>query len=173
MRARHNIAGLDRDLATQIADLTRLPFVTAPDKIAVQGAYDDLLQLSATLKTLAVSLRKIAVRVMCNNVAATFGGAGECLEMNVCMPLMIFNITKSIRMITDGCIKFRRFLVEGTKPNLKQIARYVERSLKLITALTPRVGFHKASDIAHYTLDHDLKLKEAALQLRAISEAAA
>jgi fumarate hydratase class II len=208
--------GFDREVATQIAQLTGLPFVTAPNKFTVQGAHDDLVQLSATLKTLAVSLFKIAndirllscgpragfaelkipanepgssimpgkvnptqcealamiaAQVMANDVAAALGGASGYLEMNVYKPLLIFNITKSVRIMTDGCANFRRFLVEGTEPNRKQIGTFVERSLMLVTALSPVIGYDKASQVAHYALDHDLTLKEASLQLGAVSAA--
>ena len=207
-------SGFDGEVAAQIAQLADLPFVTAPNKFAVQGAHDDLVQLSATLKTLAVSLYKIAndirllscgpraglheldipanepgssimpgkinptqcealtmiaVQAMANDVAVALGAAGGYLEMNVYKPLLIFNIAKSIRLLTDGCVNFRRFLVEGTKPNVKQITAFVERSLMLVTALAPVIGYDKASQVAHYALDHDLTLKQAALQLGAVS----
>jgi fumarate hydratase class II len=68
-------------------------------------------------------------------------------------------------------VNFRKFLVEGTEPNLKQISTFVERSLMLVTALSPVIGYDKASKVAHYALDHDLMLKEAALQLGAVSAA--
>jgi fumarate hydratase class II len=73
--------------------------------------------------------------------------------------------------MTDGCTNFRRFLVEGTEPNLKQIGTFVERSLMLVTALSPVIGYDQASKVAHYALDHDLTLKEAALKLGAVSPA--
>jgi fumarate hydratase class II len=206
--------GFDREVAAEIAELTGLPFRTAANKFAVQGAHDDLVQLSATLKTLAVSLYKIAndirllscgpraglheldipanepgssimpgkvnptqcealamlaVQVMANDVAVALGGAGGYLEMNVYKPLLIFNIAKSIRLMTDGCVNFRRFLVEGAEPNARQIGSFVERSLMLVTALAPLVGYDKASEIAHYALDHDLTLRQATLQLGAVS----
>src|SRR5215471_16739619 len=208
--------GFDRAVAAQIAQLTGLPFVTAPNKFTVQGAHDDLVQLSATLKTLAVSLFKIAndirllscgpragfaelkipanepgssimpgkvnptqcealamiaVQVMANDMAAAVGGASGYLEMNVYKPLLIFNITKSVRIMTDGCVNFRGLLVEGTEPNAKQIGTFVERSLMLVTALSPVIGYDKASKVAHYALDHDLTLREAALKLGAVSAA--
>jgi fumarate hydratase class II len=208
--------GFDKEVAAQIAQLTGLPFVTAPNKFTAQGAHDDLVQLSATLKTLAVSLFKlandirllscgpragfaelkipanepgssimpgkvnptqcealamIAVQVMANDVAAAVGGASGYLEMNVYKPLLIFNVTKSVRLMTDGCANFRKFLVEGAEPNLKQISGFVERSLMLVTALSPVIGYDKASKVAHYALDHDLTLKEAALKLGAVSVA--
>jgi fumarate hydratase, class II len=89
--------------------------------------------------------------------------------MNVYKPLMIFSIMKSIRLMTDGCVNFRKFLVEGMEPNTKQIRSFVERSLMLVTALSPVIGYDKASQVAHFALDHDLTLKEAALQLGVIS----
>ena len=201
--------------AAEIAKLTSLPFISAPNKFTVQGAHDALVQLSGALRTLAVSLYKIAndirlmscgpragfaeliipsnepgssimpgkvnptqaealtmiaVQVMANDVAVGFGGAAGYLEMNVYKPLIIFNVTHSITILTDGCTNFRRFLVEGTKPNLKKIQEYVDRSLMLVTALSPVIGYDKASKIAHYALDNDLTLKQAALKLAFVTE---
>jgi fumarate hydratase class II len=85
--------------------------------------------------------------------------------------LIIFNVTHSITIMTDGCVNFRKFLVEGTKPNLKKINEYVERSLMLVTALSPVIGYDKASKIAHYAMDNDLTLKAAALKLGFVTEA--
>src|SRR2546427_11583049 len=85
--------------------------------------------------------------------------------MNVYKPLMIFNVIQSITILADGCTNFRKFLVEGTKPNVKKINEYVERSLMLVTALSPVIGYDKASKIAHYALDNDLSLRQAALKL--------
>jgi fumarate hydratase, class II len=208
--------GFAEAAAAEIARLTGLPFVTAPNKFTVQGAHDALVQLSGTLRTLAVSLYKIAndirlmscgpragfaelkipenepgssimpgkvnptqcealamiaVQVMANDVAVGFGGAGGYLEMNVYKPLMIYNITHSVTLMTDGCTNFRRFLVEGTKPNLEKINEYVDRSLMLVTALSPVIGYDKASRIAHYAMDNGLTLKEAALKLGYVTEA--
>jgi hypothetical protein len=77
----------------------------------------------------------------------------------------------SITIMTDGSTNFRKFLVEGTKPNLKKVKTDVERSLMLVTALAPVIGYDKASQIAHYAMDNDLTLKEAALKLGFVSEA--
>jgi fumarate hydratase class II len=207
--------GFGEAAAAEIAKLTDLRFVSAPNKFAVQGAHDALVQLSGTFRTLAVSLYKIgndirlmscgpragfaelkipenepgssimpgkvnptqaealtmiAVQVMANDVAVGFGGAGGYLEMNVYKPLIIFNVTHSIAIMADGCANFQRFLIEGTKPNLKKIEEYVERSLMLVTALSPVIGYDKASKIAHYALDNDLTLKEAALKLGFVTE---
>jgi fumarate hydratase class II len=208
--------GFAEAAAAEIAKLTKLPFVTAPNKFAVQGAHDALVHLSGAQRTLAVSLYKIAndirlmscgpragfdelhipenepgssimpgkvnptqcealamiaAQVMANDVAVGFGGAGGYLEMNVYKPLMIYNIAHSTTLLADGATNFRKFLVEGTKPNLKRINEYVERSLMLVTALSPVIGYDKASKIAHYAMDNDLTLKEAALKLAYVSEA--
>jgi len=207
--------GFAEAAAAELAKLTGLPFVSAPNKFTVQGAHDALVQLSGTFRTLSVSLYKIAndirlmscgpragfseldipenepgssimpgkvnptqaealtmiaAQVMANDVAVGFGGAGGYLEMNVYKPLMIFNITHSITILSDGCTNFRKFLVEGAKPNLKKIKEYVDRSLMLVTALSPVIGYDKASHIAHYAMDNDLTLKEAALKLGVTEE---
>ena len=120
--------------------------------------------------TQAEALTMIATQVMANDVAVGFGGAGGYLEMNVYKPLIIFNLTHSITILTDGCVNFRKFLVEGTKPNLKKIQEYVDRSLMLVTALAPVIGYDKSSKIAHFAMDHDLTLKAAALQLGFVTE---
>ena len=106
----------------------------------------------------------IAAQVMANDVAVGFGGAGGYLEMNVYKPLMITNIAQAITILADGCTNFRRFLVEGTRPNRKKIAESVERSLMLVTALSPVIGYDKASAIAHMAHEEDLSLREAALK---------
>jgi fumarate hydratase class II len=90
--------------------------------------------------------------------------------MNVYKPLMIHNITHSITIMTDGCTNFRKFLVEGTRPNAKKIKEFVERSLMLVTALAPVIGYDKSSKIAHYAMDNDLTLKAAALKLGFVTE---
>jgi fumarate hydratase class II len=90
--------------------------------------------------------------------------------MNVYKPLIVFNVTHSIAILAGGCANFRKFLVEGTKPNLKKIKEYVDRSLMLVTALVPLIGYDKASKIAHYAMDNDLTLKAAALKLGFVAE---
>src|SRR5262249_24135693 len=117
------------------------------------------------------ALTMIAAQVMADDVAVGFGGAGGGLVNEVSKPLIIFNITHAITILTDGCTNFRHFLIEGTKPNLKKINEYVERSLMLVTALSPVIGYDKASKIAHYANDNDLTLKNAALKLGYVTEA--
>ncbi|MDB4873828.1 MAG: fumC [Gemmatimonadetes bacterium] len=120
--------------------------------------------------TQAEALTMIAAQVMANDVAVGFGGAGGYLEMNVYKPLIIYNVTHSITLMTDGCTNFRAFLVEGTKPNLKKIKEYVDRSLMLVTALSPVIGYDKASKLAHYANDNDLTLKAANQKLGFVPE---
>jgi fumarate hydratase class II len=91
--------------------------------------------------------------------------------MNVYKPLMIANVMQSIRILADASHNFRIFLVEGVVPNRGQIRDYVERSLMLVTALSPVIGYDQASRIAHYANDNNLTLKQAALKLGVLSEA--
>jgi fumarate hydratase class II len=116
------------------------------------------------------ALTMIAVQAMANDVAVGFGGASGYLEMNVYKTLMIFNVMHSITIIADGCTNFRKFLIEGARPNEKKINEYVQRSLMLVTALAPVIGYDKASKIAHHAMDNDLTLKAAALQLGFVTE---
>lgn len=201
--------------AAKIAELTKLPFVSAPNKFAVQGAHDALIMLSGTFRALAVSLFKIAndirlmscgprcgldelnipanepgssimpgkvnptqceamamvaAQVMGNDVATGIGGASGYLEMNVYKPLIINNIIQSIKIMGDSCHNFNKFLVAGTEANEARIQSYVEHSLMLVTALSPVIGYDKASQAAHYAYDNDLSLKEACLKLKFVDE---
>ncbi len=121
--------------------------------------------------TQAEALTMLAVQVMANDVAVGFGGAGGFLEMNVYKPLMIHNVLSSIVLLADGCTNFRKYMIEGTEPNRRKIAEYLERSLMLVTALTPVIGYDKASQIAHHAMEHDLTLKAAAMALGFVGEA--
>jgi len=207
--------GFAEAAVAETAKLTGLAFVTAPNKFAAQGAHDALVQLSGTLRTLAVSLYKIAndirllssgpragfaevsipanepgssimpgkanptqcealtmiaVQVMANDVAVGFAGAGGYLEMNVYKPLMISSIAQSIAILAEGCTNFRKFLIEGTKPNLKKIQAYVDGSLMPVTALAPMIGYDKASEVAYYAEENELTLKAAAVKLGFVTE---
>jgi fumarate hydratase class II len=202
--------------ADHIAQITALPFITAANKFTVMGAHDALVMASGVLKTLAVSLYKIAndirllscgpragfgelqlpqnepgssimpgkvnptqceamamvaAQVMGYDSAVAFAGASGYLEMNVYKPMMIFNILQSVHMMADSCGNFTEFLVQGMSPNRNRIQQYVDQSLMLVTALSPVIGYDKASKIAHHAFEHDLSLKDAALQLGFISAA--
>ena len=208
--------GFEAAATAEIARLTGLPFVSAPNKFAVQGAHDAMVQLSGTFRTLATSVYKIAndirlmscgpragfaelqipanepgssimpgkinptqaealtmiaVQVMGNDVAVGFAGASGYLEMNVYKTVIIHNVLHSLTILTDGCANFRKYLVEGAKPNLEKIKGYVDNSLMLVTALTPEIGYDKAARIANYASEKGLTLKAAALELKLVSEA--
>ncbi len=117
------------------------------------------------------ALAMIAVQVIGNDVSVGIGGAGGYLEMNVYKPLMINSILQSIRILGDGVRNFSRFLVDGMEANEKRIAEYLDRSLMLVTALSPVIGYDRASHAAHHAFEHDLSLKEACLDLGYVSEA--
>ena len=198
----------------EIAALTNLPFVPAPNPFAAQGSHDALVHLSGVLRTLAGSLKKIAddirleacgpraglgelslpenepgssimpgkvnptqaealimvaMQVSANDVAVGLGGAGGHLQMNAQKPLIIHNLLQSMVLLADGCASFREGLIEGTRPNPEKIAENVERSLMLVTALVPVLGYDKAAQIAHHAAAHDLTLREAALALGLVS----
>jgi fumarate hydratase class II len=115
------------------------------------------------------ALAMVAVQVMGLDAAVAFAGAGGYLEINVYKPLIIFNVLQAVRLLADSCRNFTDFLVIGLQPNLEQIRGYVERSLMLITALTPAIGYDRAARIAHLARDRGLTLKEAALELGYVS----
>src|SRR6202049_2718125 len=111
------------------------------------------------------ALTMVATQVMGNDAAIGFAGSQGNFELNVFKPVMIFNYLHSVELLADACVNFRKFLVEGTKPNRKKIKEDVERSLMLVTALSPVIGYDKASKIAHHAMDNDLTLKAGALKL--------
>jgi len=200
--------------AGEIARISGLPFVSAPNKFTVMGAHDALVAASGVLKTLAGSLYKIAndirllgcgprcgfselilpsnepgssimpgkvnptqceamamasVQVMGYDAAVTFAGASGYLEMNVYKPVMIFNVIQSLSILSDSCVCFAEFLVKGLEPNRAQIDRFLGRSLMLVTALSPVIGYDKASKVAHHAMEKDLSLKDACMELGFVS----
>jgi len=203
------------NVAAEIASMTGLSFASAPNKFAVQGSHDALVHFSGSLRTLAVSLFKIAndirlmaseagfgfselllpenepgssimpgkinptqaealamiaAQVLGNDVAVGFGGASGNLEMNSYKPLIAHNLLHSIRILSDGCLNFRRFMIEGIEPNVKKIRQYLDHSLMLVTALAPLIGYDRASQIAHHAIAKDLPLKVAAKELGIVTE---
>jgi fumarate hydratase class II len=197
-------------VAAKIAELTGLPFVTAPNKFAALAAHDALVSASAALRTLAVSLTKIAddlrwlgsgprgglgelrlpenepgssimpgkvnptqceamimvcIQVFGNDAAVALAGSRGNLELNVCKPVIIFNILHSVTLLADTCGAFREFLVEGMEPDEARIRRHLESSLMLVTALTPAIGYDKAAEVAKKAQKDDSTLREAALAL--------
>ncbi|QJB56059.1 class II fumarate hydratase [Pseudodesulfovibrio sp. zrk46] len=208
--------GFDRDAVGHIVDLTGLPFVPAPNKFTVQGSHDALVHLSASLKTLANALYKIAcdirllacgpraglaelilpanepgssimpgkvnptqaealtmvaLQVMAADQAVTLGGSGGMLEMNVYKPLMIHNLLQSIRNLSGAMRAFKVNLLDGLTANHDRIADLLSRSLMLVTALNPAIGYENAAKIALHAHRNGLTLKQSALELQLVSEA--
>ncbi|MDO8126173.1 MAG: class II fumarate hydratase [Candidatus Brocadiales bacterium] len=115
------------------------------------------------------AMTMVAVQVMGYDTAVAFAGAGGYLEMNVYKPLIIYNVIQSIRILSDSCNNFSDFLVEGIEANEKQINYFLNRSLMLVTALSPKIGYDKASKVAHLALEKDITLKEACLELKYVT----
>jgi fumarate hydratase class II len=113
----------------------------------------------------------ICIQVIGDDAAVAFAGSQGNFELNAMRPIIINNFLHSARILADGCEKFRIYSVEGTQVNEKKIAEYVQNSLMLVTALSPEIGYDKASQIAHYAMDNDLTLKQAALKLEFVTEA--
>jgi fumarate hydratase class II len=200
--------------AAHVAELTGLAFVTAPNKFAALAAHDALVQASGTLRTLAVSLTKIAddlrwlgsgprsglgeivlppnepgssimpgkvnptqcealimvaIQVMGNDAAVAIAGSRGNLELNVCKPVIIHNVLHSIALLADACQAFRRFAVEGLEVNRARVAEHLERSLMLVTALNPLIGYDKAADVAKKANAEGTTLREACLALGYLS----
>jgi len=208
-------AGFGEKAAAKIAELTRLPFTSAPNKFAALAAHDAMVFAHGAIKTLAVSLMKIAndirwlgsgprsglgelelpenepgssimpgkvnptqseamtmvcTQVFGNDVAITVAGSQGNFELNVFKPVMIRNFLHSVRILGDVCGTFREFCVEGIKVNRERIAELVGQSLMLVTALTPRIGYDKAAEIAKKAHHDGTTLKEAALALGYLTE---
>ncbi|KQU48225.1 fumarate hydratase [Sphingomonas sp. Leaf339] len=202
--------GFGEAVAAAIADLTGLPFVTAPNKFEALASNDGLVDLHGALNVLAVALTKIAndirllgsgprsglgelelpanepgssimpgkvnptqcemltmvaAQVMGNNVAVTVGGLQGHLELNVFKPLIGANVLRSIDLLSIGMASFAERTVEGMTANRDRIAELVDRSLMLVTALAPEIGYDNAAKIAKHAHQHGLTLKEAGVQM--------
>ena len=112
----------------------------------------------------------ICIQVIGEDTAVAFAGSQGNFELNAMRPIIINNFLHSARILADGCQKFRTFSVEGTKLNQEKIGEYLNRSLMLVTALSPKIGYDKASAIAHRALNNNQTLKEAALASGFIQE---
>jgi fumarate hydratase, class II len=202
-------------VAAKIADMTGLPFVTAPNKFAALAAHDALVFTHGALRTLAVSLMKIAddirwlgsgprsglgelrlpenepgssimpgkvnptqceamimvgIQVIGNDVAVTTAGSRGNLELNVCKPVIAYNVMQSIALMSDACRTFREFCINDVQPDLVQIQRHLTNSLMLVTALSPEIGYDKAAEVAKKAHKEASTLKDAALALGYLTE---
>ena len=207
--------GFAEDFAKEVANLTRLPFTSAPNKFAELAAHDTLVELSGVLNTIAVSLSKIAndirllgsgprcglgelklpenepgssimpgkvnptqcemltmvaAQVIGNHAAVTVGGLQGHLELNVFKPLIIANVIRSINLLATGMDSFTERTLDGLQPDEARIAELMGRSLMLVTALAPEIGYDNAAKIAKHAHQKGLTLKEAGLELGLVEE---
>ncbi|WP_210359373.1 class II fumarate hydratase [Sphingomonas beigongshangi] len=207
--------GFAEDVAAEIATLTGIPFVTAPNKFEALASNDGLVDLHGTLNVLAVALTKIAndirllgsgprsglgelelpanepgssimpgkvnptqaemltmvaAQVMGNNVAVTVGGLQGHMELNVFKPLIGANVLRSIDLLSVGMESFATRTVEGMRANEARIAKLVEQSLMLVTALAPEIGYDNAAKIAKHAHETGGTLRQAGLALGLIDE---
>ena len=109
------------------------------------------------------ALIMIATQVLGNDATVAFAGAQGNFELNVMRPVIAANVLHAIRILADGCRSFLRFSVAGTTLNEQKIKHYVDVSVMLVTALSPVIGYDKASAIAHRAMEKNETLREAAL----------
>jgi fumarate hydratase, class II len=208
--------GFAQRFAEEVAQLTGLPFYTAPNKFEALAANDAAVELSGALNVLAVSLFKIAndirllgsgprsgiaelslpenepgssimpgkvnptqceamtmvcCQVMGNHTTVTMAGSQGHFELNVFKPVIAYNLLQSIKLIAESCISLTDNCIAGIEPNRERITELMERSLMLVTALAPKIGYDKATEIAKTAHKRGTTLKQEALRLGYISEA--
>lgn len=120
--------------------------------------------------TQAEALTMLCVQVMSNDVAVGMGGAGGMLDMNAYKPLMIHNIMQSLTLLHDGMDNFRQFMIEGIVANEEHIQQQLDHSLVLVTALSPSIGYDRASQVAHHAMEKGLSPRQSALDLGFMTE---
>jgi fumarate hydratase, class II len=121
--------------------------------------------------TQSEALTMVAVQVLGNDTAVKVAGSQGNFELNVFKPVMIKNLLHSTVLLADASSNFREFCIEGLEPDRERIADLVGRSLMLVTALTPHIGYDKAAEIAKKAHHEGSTLKEAALALGYLTEA--
>ena len=208
--------GYAENVAKKIADLTGLPFVTAANKFEALAAHDAIVEAHGALKTVAVSLMKIAndirmlssgprsgigeifipdnepgssimpgkvnptqcealtmvcCQVMGNDTALSVGASGGHFELNTYKPLIAHNFLQSVCLLADAMNSFDQYCARGIEPDRERIAELLGRSLMLVTALSPHLGYDRAAAIAKYAYDNKLTLRDAALTFGQVSAA--
>jgi fumarate hydratase, class II len=203
-------------VAVRIAELTGLPFVTAPNKFAALAGQEATVFASGALKTLATTLMKVAndirwlgsgpraglgelrlpenepgssimpgkvnptqsealtmvcVQVMGYDAAIGIAGSQGNFELNVFKPVIAHDLLHGIELLADSCRSFREFCVDGLEADRSRIGENVTNSLMLVTALTPRIGYDKAAEIAKKAHHEGTTLRAAALALGVLDEA--
>ena len=113
--------------------------------------------------TQAEAMLMVAIQVIASDVAVTMGGNEGNFELNAFRPILIDNYLHSALIMADMCDHFREFMIEGTKLNQAKLKENIDRSVMMVTALSPVIGYDKAAAISYYAIDHDLTLKQAAL----------
>jgi len=196
--------------AAKIAELTRLPFRSHPDKFAALSAHDEIVFAQGALETLAVSLMKIsndirwlasgprcglgelsipenepgssimpgkvnptqseAMTMVCAQVhgataAVGFAGSQGNFELNVFKPVIIYNFLHSAGLLADACHGYVEYMIRGIEVDRAKVDWYVKNSLMLVTALTPKIGYDKAAEVAHTAHVEHTSLRQAALKL--------
>ena len=121
--------------------------------------------------TQSEAMTMVCCQVIGNDTAIAVAGSQGNFELNVFKPVMISNYLRSVHMLADVCRTFREFAVDGIKANRERIAELVGNSLMLVTALTPKIGYDKAAEIAKKAHHEGTTLKEAALALGYLTEA--
>jgi fumarate hydratase class II len=207
--------GFAEAFAKEVANLTRLPFTSAPNKFAEMAAHDTMVELSGVLNTIAVSLSKIAndirllgsgprcglgelrlpenepgssimpgkvnptqcemltmvaAQVMGNHTAVTVGGLQGHMELNVFKPLIGANVVRSINLLSTGMESFTERTLDGLEADTQRIAELMNKSLMLVTALAPEIGYDNAANIAKHAHKKGQTLKEAGLELGLVDE---
>ena len=208
--------GYDVAFAAEVADITGLPFTTAPNKFEALAANDAYVYAHGALNTVAVSLFKIAndirflgsgprsglgelslpanepgssimpgkvnptqaealtmvcARVHGNHATLSFAGTQGHFELNVYKPVMAHAMLQSIKLLADASISFADRCVAGLEANEANIAALMERSLMLVTALAPSIGYDKATEIAKAAHRNGTSLKQEALALGYVTAA--
>jgi fumarate hydratase class II len=113
--------------------------------------------------TQAEAMLMVAIQVIASDVAVTMGGNEGNFELNAFRPILIDNYLHSALIMADMCDHLREFMIEGTKLNQAKLKENIDRSVMMVTALSPVIGYDKAAAISYYAIDHDLTLKQAAL----------
>jgi fumarate hydratase class II len=106
----------------------------------------------------------VCIQIMSSDVAVQMGGAEGNFELNAFRPVLINNYLHSALIMADMCDHFREFMIEGAQLNRPKIKENIDKSVMMVTALSPIIGYDKASVISHYAIDNDLTLREAALR---------
>jgi fumarate hydratase class II len=105
----------------------------------------------------------VCIQVIANDHAVAFAGSQGNFELNTMRPIVIWNVLHSTRILTDACLRFREYGIEGVKLDRDRMQKYVNESLMLVTALVPAIGYEKAAAIAHLAIEENSTLREAAV----------